>query len=118
MLNVSYQRNHGDSCKSRCYNIVRGNKSKGIPSQYWFHPYLFLDFALWINPEFKYTVIKFVYDQLIEYRHNAGDMNVHFRSRICRHFKPDADFYMRVNRGLNHIIKKTHYRGVLYHYPI
>jgi len=37
------------------------------------HPYLFIDFAMWINPRFKVQVIKFVYDQLIRYRNNAGD---------------------------------------------
>src|SRR5690606_15811952 len=39
----------------------------------WMHPYLFIDFAMWVNPKFKVQVIKFVYDELIKYRHNAGD---------------------------------------------
>ena len=39
----------------------------------WMHPYLFIDFAMWINPKFKVSVIKFVYDELIKNRHNAGD---------------------------------------------
>ena len=37
------------------------------------HPYLFIDFAMWINPKFKVQVIKFVYDELIKNRHSAGD---------------------------------------------
>lgn len=37
------------------------------------HPFLFIDFAMWINPKFKLSVIKFVYDQLIKQRNNAGD---------------------------------------------
>ena len=37
------------------------------------HPFLFIDFAMWLNVEFKYEVIKFVYDQLIQYRIEAGD---------------------------------------------
>jgi hypothetical protein len=37
------------------------------------HPYLFIDFAMWIDPKFKVKVIRFVYDQLIKERHNAGD---------------------------------------------
>ena len=37
------------------------------------HPYLFIDFALWINPKFKLQVIKFVYDELIKQRNDAGD---------------------------------------------
>jgi len=38
----------------------------------WMHPYLFIDFAMWINPEFKVKVIKFVYDNLIQNRKLAG----------------------------------------------
>lgn len=37
------------------------------------HPYVFMDYAMWINPKFKLVVIKFVYDQLIKQRHHAGD---------------------------------------------
>ena len=39
----------------------------------WMHPFLFIDFAMWINPKFKLSVIKFVYDQLIKQRNDAGD---------------------------------------------
>lgn len=39
----------------------------------WMHPYLFIKFAMWINPRFEVTVIKFVYDELIKQRNDAGD---------------------------------------------
>lgn len=39
----------------------------------WMHPYLFIDFAMWLSPEFKVTVIRWVYDNLIKVRHEAGD---------------------------------------------
>jgi len=39
----------------------------------WMHPYLFIDFAMWVNPTFKVTVIQFVYDELIKQRNEAGD---------------------------------------------
>jgi len=39
----------------------------------WMHPYLFIDFAMWINPAFKVQVLKFVYDELIKQRNDAGD---------------------------------------------
>lgn len=48
--------------------IVRG-KNQGT----WMHPYLFIKFAMWLNPKFEVKVIKFVYDELIKNRHNAGD---------------------------------------------
>src|SRR5690606_7255127 len=41
-------------------------KSRGKRGGTWMHPYLFVKFAMWLNPKFEYHVIKFVYDQLIE----------------------------------------------------
>ena len=41
--------------------------------QVWMHPYMFIKFAMWINPKFELQVIKFVYDELIKNRHLAGD---------------------------------------------
>jgi len=49
-------------------SIVRG-KNQGT----WMHPYLFIKFAMWLNPKFEVKVIKFVYDELIKNRHSAGD---------------------------------------------
>lgn len=47
--------------------------SRGQNGGTWMHPYLFIDFAMWINPKFKVKVIKFVYDELMKNRHDAGD---------------------------------------------
>ena len=37
------------------------------------HPYLFVKFAMWLSPEFELAIIKWVYDNLIETRNQAGD---------------------------------------------
>lgn len=50
-------------------SVKKGGKEQGT----WMHPYLFIDFAMWINPTFKVQVIKFVYDELIKSRNAAGD---------------------------------------------
>ncbi len=39
----------------------------------WMHPYLFIDFGMWLSPEFKVTVLKWVYDNLIKFRNQCGD---------------------------------------------
>ncbi len=39
----------------------------------WMHPYLFIDFAMWLSPEFKVKVVKWVYDNLISLRIESGD---------------------------------------------
>jgi len=53
--------------------MIKSRASKGDNAGTWMHPYLFIDFAMWINPKFKFEVIKFVYDELIKYRNDAGD---------------------------------------------
>lgn len=49
--------------------LIKKGKNGGT----WFDPLLFIDFAMWINPTFKIQVLKFVYDELIKNRHEAGD---------------------------------------------
>lgn len=39
----------------------------------WAHPYLFLDFAMWLNPKFKLWAMSIIEDKLIEFRNEAGD---------------------------------------------
>ena len=47
----------------------RGRRNGGT----WMHPMLFIDFAMWLNPEFKYEVIKFVQDKMLDYRDKSAD---------------------------------------------
>lgn len=39
----------------------------------WMHPYVFIDFAMWLSMEFKVQVLGWVYDGLIVSRNLAGD---------------------------------------------
>ena len=52
---------------------VKSRASRGDEAGTWMHPLLFIDFAMWINPSFKYDVLKFVYDRMLMYRNEAGD---------------------------------------------
>jgi len=51
--------------------VSRGGKANNQGT--WMEPLLFIDFAMWLNPKFKYDVLKFMYDELIQSRHLAGD---------------------------------------------
>lgn len=82
----------------------RGGKVQGT----WMHPYLFIDFAMWLNPSFKVQVITFIYDQLIKYRNDSGDMYVGLSSSIKRLKGVD---YGKVGRGLNYIVFNEHKKG-------
>lgn len=60
------------------YQVVIVKKGRNTANgkthdEVWMHPYLFIDFAMWINPKFKYEVIKFVYDELVKFRKEAGN---------------------------------------------
>lgn len=76
-------------------------KTRGKYGGTWMHPFLFIDFAMWINPKFKLKVIRFVYDQLIKHRHSAGD-NYNTLSAAVSKFK-DKD-YREIAIGLQWLV--------------
>ncbi|MFZ1389441.1 MAG: KilA-N domain-containing protein [Thiolinea sp.] len=46
---------------------------RGVGGGTYMHPYLFVKFAMWLSAEFEVKVVKWVYDNLIKVRHEAGD---------------------------------------------
>ena len=85
--------------------LIKSRANKGKNAGTWMHPYLFIDFAMWLNPKFKYQVIKFVHDQLIEQRHEAGDL-YRILGRAVTKFK-DTN-YAQVAKGLNYTVFGVH----------
>jgi hypothetical protein len=89
---------------------VKSRASRGLNAGTWMHPYLFIDFAMWINPKFKYQVIKFVYDQLIKYRNDAGDaykeLGKAVGTVVQKSFMPVA--MSQVARAMNYIVYGDH----------
>ena len=51
------------------FEPVKKSKEKGMCVQplqrYYFHPLLYIEFAMWISPKFKYDVLKFVVEHQI-----------------------------------------------------
>lgn len=92
----------------------RGNspylKSRGKHGGTWMHPFLFIDFAMWLNPSFKYQVIKFIYDELIKFRHAAGDNYRPFCQAIIKIW-PECDF-SEPAKWLNYIVFNSHKRNI------
>jgi len=84
-------------------------KTRGKNGGTWMNPYLFIDFAMWLNPKFKFSVIKFVHDQLIEFRHNAGDKYIELSASAAR-FK-DVN-YSDMAKALNYIVFNRHEKGI------
>ncbi len=94
--------------KGRNSDVLIKNRGRG--AQTWMHPYLFIKFAMWLNPNFEVKVIEFVYDQLIKYRHQAGD-NYSQLQRAAAKLK--GVNYSQIAKGLNYIVFGRHESGVL-----
>lgn len=76
----------------------------------WMHPLLFIDFAMWINPSFKYDVLKFVYDKMLDYRNEAGEAYKELASAMQKICSPhEIKKYMpTIGKGINYIITGKH----------
>ena len=89
--------------KTKCVTFANGSKKAG---EYWFCPYLFLDFAMWINPSFKYDVLKFVSDQMIHFRNLSGDayrrLATQVQKIVEKSFMPTA--MQKIGEALNWVI--------------
>ncbi len=102
--------------ESNCRNsdvLNRGNspylKTRGKNGGTWMHPYLFIDFAMWLNPSFKLQVIKFVYDELIQHRKLSGTFYNKLCSLLSRFKETD---YREVGRILNYVVFNEHERDL------
>lgn len=82
---------------------VKGKNTKkgNTPDTVWMHPYLFIKFAMWLNPRFEVQVIKFVYDQLITLRNQIGDGYKDFSAACSKIGCVTPDDYKIMARCLN-----------------
>lgn len=96
------------------YPYVKSRASRGINAGTWMHPLLFIDFAMWLNPSFKVKVLKFVYDQLIQYRIEAGDSYREMAAQIAKISKKQdiASNITNTARAINIIVYGTHEKQI------
>lgn len=87
----------------------RNTKSGRTPDVVWMNPYLFIKFSMWLSPRFELQVIKFVADQLIQFRHDAGD-NYNGLTSAVQRFR-DIN-YPQLAKGLNWIVFNIHETGI------
>lgn len=78
VLEIDINSNIGNSLYLKTHETTRGKNGAT-----WMHPFLFIKFAIWLSPEFELQIIKWVYDNLIDVRNNAGD---HYRE-MCECIK-------------------------------
>lgn len=90
---------------------VKSRASRGDNAGTWLHPVLFVDFAMWINPRFRYHVLKFVSDQLIEFRHKIGD-NHNETMKCLKSLNYDTRDYSHINKAINWIVFNRHHKDI------
>ena len=81
-----------------------------LPASVWMHPLLYIDFAMWINPTFKYDVLKFVYDEMIKYRNDAGDAYREMSNSIAKLVEKTfvQSAIKDIAKALNYIVYNNH----------
>ena len=65
---------------------------RGLGGGTWMHPYLFLDFAMWLSPDFKLIAIKWIYDNLCLLRDTAGEEFKELNSVIKDVLNPEKPY--------------------------
>lgn len=93
---------------------VKSRASRGDNAGTWMHPLLFIDFAMWLNPTYKVKVLRFVYDQLIKFRNEAGDTYKDLTSAISRLVGKEklTSCIQDVARGINFCVFGDHERNI------
>jgi hypothetical protein len=89
-------------------------KTRGKNGGTWMHPFLFIKFSMWLNPAFEVKVIKFVYDELIKYRNEAGDAYREMAASIQK-IVPKKDLPVKIShaaKAINHIIYNQHQKEI------
>ena len=94
---------------------LKGEKSPYLASRgknggTWGHPLLFIDFAMWLNPAFKVKVLKFVSDQMLSYRNEAGEAYKMLASAVSNIVPKNSirEYMETIAKGLNWIIVGRH----------
>lgn len=84
--------------------------SRGKNGGTWGHPLLFIDFAMWLNPTFKVKVLKFVSDQMLSYRNEAGEAYKALASAVGKIVPKNCmrKYMETIAKGINYIIVGKH----------
>lgn len=96
------------TCRKSVYVVSKARSDRGGGT--WMQPLMFIDFAMWLNPTFKVKVLKFVSDQMLSYRNEAGEAYKELASAMQKICTPhEMKKYMPIiGKGINFIITGKH----------
>lgn len=80
----------------------------------WMHPLLFIDFAMWLNPTFKVKVLKFVSDQMLAYRNEAGDAYKVLSCAVAKIVPANKmkELMPEIAKAINYVVFKEHQKEI------
>lgn len=80
----------------------------------WMHPLLFIDFAMWLNPVFKVKVLKFVSDQMLAYRNEAGEAYKALSSAVGKIIAPNnmKQQMPQIAKAINWVVFNNHQKEI------
>ena len=92
--------------RNSAYLKSRGKYNGGT----WMHPILFVKFAMWLNPRFEVKVIKFIYDQMIAYRNEAGDAYRELSAAVAKIVDPNLiqSAMKQIAQAINYCVFNEH----------
>lgn len=108
---------YGDSqLLTNCNQVLKLKKGRNTaqgrtPDEVWMHPLMFVDFAMWLNPKFKYHVLKFVQDKLIWERNRIADSHRKWTDMLQLLGCKDNQ-YAEVQKAMNFAVFGESYEGI------
>lgn len=81
-------------------DVIQAKKGK-VNGGTWMHPYVFIDFAMWLSPEFKLNCIKWIYDNLLKFRNDSGNSFKEVNSALREAGATDPLHYIREAKMIN-----------------
>ena len=87
--------------------------TKGKYGGTWMNKYLFVKFAMYLDPKFEYQVVKFVADFMIKYRDYAGDAYKELGSAVSKICSKEfiAAAMCNISKALNYVVFGEHQHG-------
>lgn len=76
----------------------------------WVHPMLFIDLCMWLDSDFKYKALKFVQDQMLRFRDEAGEAYKVLCKAVAQITpRPKRRKVMKlVGKAINYVMWNTH----------
>ncbi len=76
----------------------------------WVHPMLFIDLCMWLDSDFKYKALKFVQDQMLRFRDEAGEAYKTLCQAVARITPKERtrEVMASVGRAVNFIMWNKH----------